>query len=110
MEEALSVSKPITVTVPHKLGKDEAVRRLKTGLGTIRDKFGHLIRIDNEAWSGDQLAFRVTALGQSASGTIDVFEQEARIEVQLPWLLHRLAEKAKGLIRKEGTLLLEKKP
>ncbi|MGE0210403.1 MAG: polyhydroxyalkanoic acid system family protein [Parvibaculaceae bacterium] len=104
------MSKPLTVTVPHKLGKDEAVRRLKTGLGTIRDKFGHLIRIDNEAWAGDRLTFQISALGQSASGTVDVFEQEAVIEVQLPWLLHRIAERATGLIRKEGTLLLEKKP
>jgi len=103
------MSRPLTVTVPHKLGKNEAVRRLRTGLGTIRDKFGHLIRIDNEAWSGDQLTFHLTVLGQSASGTVQVFEQEALIEVRLPWLLRHLAERAKGLIRKEGTLLLEKK-
>jgi len=104
------MSKPIVVTIPHKLGKDEAVRRLKSGLGSVRSRFGHLMRIDSEAWEGDELSFGVSALGQSASGTITVFEQEARLEVQLPWLLHRIAERAQSMIRKEGTLLLEKKP
>jgi hypothetical protein len=31
------------------------------------------------------------------------------LEVQLPWLLHQIAEKAQGLIRKRGQLLLDKK-
>ena len=103
------MSKPLTVNVPHKLGKDEAARRLKSGLGSIRSKFGHLIRFEDEQWNGDTLAFRVSALGQAASGTVELLEEEARIEVHLPWLLQRIAERARSMIRKEGTLLLENK-
>ena len=40
---------------------------------------------------------------------IDVREDHVQIEVQLPWLLHQIAVKAQGLIRKRGQLLLEKK-
>jgi hypothetical protein len=32
-----------------------------------------------------------------------------RLEVVLPWLLAKIAEKVQPLIRKEGTLMLEKK-
>jgi hypothetical protein len=32
-----------------------------------------------------------------------------RLEVMLPWLLAKVAETIQPLIRKEGTLLLEKK-
>jgi hypothetical protein len=48
-------------------------------------------------------------LGQAASGTIDVTQEHVRLEVMLPWLLAALAEKIVPAIRKEGTLLLEKK-
>ena len=55
------------------------------------------------------LTFRISALGQSASGVIDVREDHVQMELQLPWLLHQIAVKAQGLIRKRGQLLLEKK-
>ena len=46
---------------------------------------------------------------QVASGSIDVAEDYVRLEVFLPWLLAKLAETLQPLIRKEGTLLIEKK-
>ena len=100
---------PLVVSIPHRLGKDEAVRRLKNGLGQARSGFGHLMTVDEEIWSGDRLTFRLRALGQSASGTIDVQEDHLRLEVALPWLLAKLSERLVPAIRKEGTLLLEKK-
>jgi len=44
-----------------------------------------------------------------ASGSIDVAEDCVRLEVFLPWLLAMLAEGLQPLIRREGSLLLEKK-
>ena len=34
------MSQPIVVTIPHKLGKQEAARRLKTGFGNVLSTFG----------------------------------------------------------------------
>ena len=48
-------------------------------------------------WSGDHLDFRASLLGQSTTGTVDVAEDHVRLEVQLPWLLSMLANKAKAL-------------
>jgi hypothetical protein len=100
---------PLVVSIPHRLGKQEAVRRLKNGLGQARTNFGHLLSIEEEVWNGDCLKFRVRSLGQSADGTIDVTEDQLRLEVSLPWLLAKLSERLIPAIRKEGTLLLEKK-
>ena len=100
---------PLVVSIPHRLGKQEAVRRLKTGLGQARTGFSHLMSVDEEVWNGDSLTFRLRALGQSASGTIEVQEDHLRLEVALPWLLAKLSERLIPAIRKEGTLLLEKK-
>jgi hypothetical protein len=62
-----------------------------------------------QIWTGDHFRFQVSALGQSASGSIDVAEDYVRLEVFLPWLLARIVGTILPLIRKEGTLLLEKK-
>jgi hypothetical protein len=103
------MSDPVTVSVPHKLGREEALRRLKTGLERANGQFGALISIDRQDWSGDTLQFQMRALGQSAAGTITVFEDNLRIEVKLPWLLAMAAEKILPTMRKQATLLLEKK-
>jgi hypothetical protein len=103
------MSQPLVVTIPHRLGREEAVRRIKSGLTTARAHYSALLAINEETWTGDQLAFRVSAVGQSATGLIDVADAHVRLEVTLPWLLAKLAEKITPAIRKEGTLMLEKK-
>lgn len=103
------MSKPFVVSIPHRLGKDEAVRRLKAGLSSVRANYSHLFSVQEEVWTDDRLQFRISALGQSASGTIDVAENEVHLQVFLPWLLARLGAAIQPLVRKEGTLLLEKK-
>ncbi len=103
------MSKPLVVSIPHHLGKDEALRRLKKGLDSASTNFGHLFKVQEEIWTGPHLQYRISALGQVASGSIDVAEDCVRLEVFLPWLLAKLAETLQPLIRKEGTLLLEKK-
>jgi hypothetical protein len=103
------MSKPLSVTIPHHLGKEEAVRRLKTGLSKASTDFGHLFSVQEQTWTGDRLQFRISALGQVANGTIDVAEDHVNLEVFLPWLLAKIADAIRPLVRKEGTLLLEKK-
>ncbi len=103
------MSKPLFVSIPHHLGKDEATRRLQSGLANARTHFGHLFTLQEETWSGNNLAFRLTALGQAIGGTIDVFDDRVDLQVTLPWLLAKLAETIQPLIRREGTLMLEKK-
>ena len=100
---------PFVVTIPHRLGQEEATARLKSGLAAAGAKFGQLISVEEELWTGNSLQFRLSALSQSIAGTIDVFEDHVRLEVILPWLLAVIAEKIQPLIQKEGTLLLEKK-
>jgi hypothetical protein len=101
------VSQPIIVTLPHRLGKAEALRRLKVSFGDNQPGGGGFLVLRNQ-WSGDHLDFRASVLGQNATGTVDVAEDHVRLEVQLPWLLSMLANKAKALVEKQGKLMLEK--
>jgi Putative polyhydroxyalkanoic acid system protein (PHA_gran_rgn) len=100
------MSQPIVVSLPHRLGKAEALRRLQTSFNDAQSKGGAFFTFKNQ-WSGDHLDFRAS-LGQTTTGTIDVAEDHVRLEVQLPWLLSMLANKAKALVEKQGKLMLEK--
>src|SRR5215217_4313688 len=103
------MSKPLVVMITHNLGKEEAIRRLKAGIANIHEQFGDKLTRVEDKWTGDHLNFRVSALGQGVSGALDVANDQVRLELQLPWVLSVFAEKAKGLIQKQGTLMLEKK-
>jgi hypothetical protein len=104
-----AMTQPLIVSLPHRLGRQEATRRLKTGLSNARANYSQLLAIEEETWTGDSVQFRVRALGQGANGKIDVFEDHVLLEVTLPWLLAKFAEKLVPAIRKEGVLMLEKK-
>jgi hypothetical protein len=71
------MSEPLVVSIPHYLGKEEALRRLKTGLAEVGTNFGHLFSVREQIWTGDHLRFQVRALGQSASGSIDVADDHS---------------------------------
>src|SRR3954452_16478501 len=103
------LSQPVIVSIPHHLGREEAVRRIKSGLAAARTNYSALLNIREETWDGDSLIFNMSALGQNAAGRIDIAADHVRLEVTLPWLLAKFAEKLTPAIRKEATLMLEKK-
>jgi hypothetical protein len=102
------MSAPLVVSIPHRLGREEAIRRLKTGLTRAASSVP-VLKVDEERWEDDRMIFRVRALGQAASGHLDVADDHVRLEVTLPWLLQRFAEVAQAAIRKRGNLLLTKR-
>ena len=102
------MSAPLIVSIPHHLGREEAKRRLKVGLTRATASIP-VLQVDEQRWEGDRLVFRVRALGQAASGHLDVAEDNARLEVALPWLLQRFAKAAQAAIANRGSLLLTKR-
>jgi hypothetical protein len=102
------MSAPLVVSIPHQLGRDEAMRRLKSGLTRAASSVP-VLKVDEERWEDNRMIFRVRALGQAASGHLDVADDHVRLEVTLPWLLQRFAEAAQVAIRKRGNLLLTKR-
>ena len=103
------MSDTVTATIAHRLGKVEALRRLKEGLASTKGHLGPMIAMEQETWEGDTARFRMRALGQTAAASIEVLEDALRIEVSLPWLLAKAAKRLLPILRREATLLLEKK-
>ena len=107
--DAVAVSEIVTVIIGHRLGKVEAVNRLKNGLARASGQLGPMIAIEQEAWDGDTLSFVMRALRQTAAARIQVLDDALRIEVSLPWLLAKAAKRLVPILQREATLLLEKK-
>src|SRR5207253_6655357 len=107
-QKGFAMSAPLVVSIPHRLGREEARRRLQAGL-TRAAASVPVLKVDEERWEGDRMIFRVRALGQAAAGHVDLEEDHVRLEVTLPWLLQRFAEAAQTAIRSRGKLLLTKR-
>jgi hypothetical protein len=105
------MSNSIVVTVPHRLGRAEAHRRIAAEIERLKaayvDKFAH----SDVAWTGDKADLRVVALGQEVNGQLDVADDSVRIEVTLPWILAALTQRLQGMIQTtaQNTLQLEDK-
>jgi putative polyhydroxyalkanoate system protein len=99
----------ISVSIPHHLGKDEALRRIRDGVTDARTKFASVLTVQQADWSGDTLSFQVSAVAQQVGGTIEVLDNSVKLDVELPWILAKLAKVIAPAIQKEGTLLLDKK-
>jgi hypothetical protein len=99
---------PLVVTIPHHLGQEEAMRRVRPALAKASTSFP-VLQVEEETWSGTRMNFRVRALGQAASGTVQVENSSVRLEVTLPWLLHKFAQTVQQTLQGRGRILLEKK-
>ena len=102
------MSKPLIVSIPHSLGKEEATRRLRSGLAQAATSIP-IMKIDEESWTGNRMTFRIHAMGQIASGSLDVGEDHVTLNVVLPWLLAKFASAIQGYVQTSGKLLLDKK-
>lgn len=106
------MSVPITVTIPHKLGKAEARRRLEEGFGSIQQQMTGGLKgmlSFHQRWEQDRLCFEGGTLGQKLTGSIEIAEDAVRIQLDVPELLAALADRMKTALQKQTGKLLEKK-
>lgn len=103
--------RPVTITISHDLGLEEARKRLREGFDELKGGItgGMMFNFTEEWPSEDTLKFEADGLGQHITGQVDVFPQHMRIEIVLPNLLASVAETITGKVEKQGRLLLEKK-
>ena len=100
-------SKSISIQVPHQLTQEEAVRRIQRGITDARGKYAGQVAGIDERWTGNHLDLKLTAIGQTITGRVDVLPSAVNIEVDLPWQLATLAEKIRPQLQREAGKLLE---
>jgi hypothetical protein len=102
-------NKTITVTIPHRLTQDQARARLQKGIADLKAEHAKSIAQVDETWTGNQLSFKLAAMGQSVTGHVDVQPSAIKLDIDLPWMLAMFAEKFRPKIEEEGRKMLENK-
>ena len=100
------MTQPIDVNLPHKLGKEEARRRIANNIHKLKEHIPGGAEVES-AWTGDQLGLGINALGQSVQATIDVEETKVRVRVLLPGMLAMFAAPIQAMLERKGDVLLE---
>jgi len=103
----MTPAEPLVVTISHRLGRVEAKRRIESGLGAIRGKIARYVKEMDYRWDGYRLDFRVSAMMQTITGQIEVYEEFVKVELRLPRLLHLLGKRIADRIERRGAALLE---
>lgn len=98
---------PIVITVSHRLGRDEAKRRLDSKLSDIRAQLAGIGSAIDYAWTNYRLDFGLLAMRQRIVGRIDIEDKLVRVELALPFLLRLLANRIIGRVQTEGSRLLD---
>jgi len=98
---------PITLSIPHQLGRAEARRRIETGFAKMIHLLPGSAGTCSERWDGDRLIFGVGAMGQTVSGVVTVLDEAVTMEIELPGVLGLIAGRLKDRLQKAGQLLLK---
>ena len=99
------MNQPVQVDLPHKLGREEAKRRIGGNIHKLKDQIPGGAQV-NSSWEGDQLNLGVQAMGQSVDARIVVEESQVRCTLMLPPMLAMLARPIEAMLRNKGSDLL----
>ena len=95
------------IPIPHKLGRDEARRRLRERSGEIAGLFPGMGAAVEVAWpSEDRMAVTVTVMGQTVAGHVDVEDEAVVFEIALPMALSFVEPVIRSAIEAKGRKLL----
>ncbi len=84
----------LIMDVPHQLGPEEALQRLRDKLESVRGQFGGQVSDLQEEWRDNELAFAFSAVGMKIAGTVSVAASHVTVAAELPFA----AALFKGLI------------
>ena len=103
------MTSPIQVDLPHRLGAEEARRRIDGGIGRLKDFIPGNAEV-RSAWTGDRLGLQVTALGQEVNAQLEVRDTFVRVELLLPPSLAFFGQAIEAALRHKGADILLDKP
>jgi hypothetical protein len=96
-----------TVTVPHQLGKPEALERIKSILVKAKEQYGDRLSDLQENWNDDGGTFSFRAMGFKISGLLKVTDTEVVITGDYPFAALPFKGTIEATLRERAERLLE---
>ena len=92
----------LTIAAEHKLSRQEALRRLKTRLGSrVAARYRRQVIELYEGWTDGSFSFRFKAVGMKVSGTLTVDDSAVRVAVDVPFAALLFKKKIDEQVRAE---------
>ena len=96
----------IKLSVPHRLGADEAKKRIQKMAAEGKQQFGQMLSDVEENWNGNNASLRFKAMGMSVSGRLEVAEADVQVEIDLPFAALPFKGRMKQELRNRAQALL----
>jgi hypothetical protein len=103
-----STPRPLVVSIPHRVGRQEAKRRVDAGVSRLGPELGAVVGGLDYSWNADTLNFRAAAMWQTITGRIEVLDDAVRVEIDLPWMMRLLGDTITKQVRGRARAMLEK--
>jgi hypothetical protein len=101
---------PLTIDVPHHLGRDGAKARMQSRVGELASHMpGGMAEVTSSWTSPYEMALRIGAMGQSIAARLEVEEARVRVHLELPPMLAMFSGMIGNAVREGGARMLEDK-
>jgi hypothetical protein len=101
---------PLTIDVPHKLGRAGARDRMKARIGDLAGHTPGGLAEVKSAWPGEnEMVLDIKAMGQEIVARLEVEETVVRVQLMLPPMLGFFSGMIEAAVKDGGTRMLEDK-
>jgi hypothetical protein len=97
----------LSISIPHQFDRNAARQRTQEWIGQFQQQYGGTLGHLDQRWNGDTMNFTFIALGLPISGQAHVEDRTVRLDIELPWLLSKLAGGMRHAIEQHGRKLLD---
>lgn len=100
----------LLLDIPHSIGQDEAMRRLKERFAAASDEYQGQVSNLRQQWEDHTFSFGFQALGMAVTGTVKVEEEQVKLATNLPLAAVFMKGMIESRIREEVDELLAVHP
>lgn len=96
----------IEMSIPHSIGKEEALNRIKNLIGNVQTKFSGQLKDVQQDWNDNEGIFSFSIMGMPVSGKLTVNSSDVALDGKLPMAAALFQGKIKEVIMEEATKVL----
>jgi hypothetical protein len=96
----------LSISVPHALGQQQAVDRLKQRFHLLRETYQQHITALEEEWKEHVLSFALTTFGVTVKGSVAAEPEEVKVDAHLPLMAAMFKGRIEEQLRNELSKML----
>ena len=96
----------LSMSIPHQLGKEEALNRIQSVLKNVEAKFGSQVSDLQQDWQSNTGNFSFRVMNMPVSGTLTVNDNDVALDSKLPMAAAMFQGKIKSIILEEARKVL----